>query len=78
LFHARVLDEPPRQAARTGRTPNGWTEVAPAITATMVGYVEQVRTTLRPSTVSHIAADLREFGAFLARTTAPVTTIAGL
>ncbi len=76
LFHARVLDEPPRQAVRTGRTPNGWTEVAPAIAATMVGYVEQVRTTLRPSTVSHIAADLREFGAFLARASAPVISIA--
>jgi site-specific recombinase XerD len=78
LFHAHVLDEPPRQAARTGRTPNGWNEVAPAIAATMVGYVEQVRTTLRPSTVSHIAADLREFGSFLARTTEPVTSIAGV
>jgi hypothetical protein len=79
LFHAHVLDEPPRQAASTGRAPDGsWTEMAPAITATMVGYVEQVRTTLRPSTVSHIAADLREFGSFLARTAASVTSIAGV
>ena len=60
------------------RRAGGWDGVAPALAATLQGYLGQVGLTLRPATVSAAEAALREFACFLADHAPEVTRVAGL
>jgi site-specific recombinase XerD len=48
-----------------GVAQDGWTSVAPAFAVAARRYLAQIDLSLRPSTVSHIEHDLREFGTWL-------------
>ena len=67
LFHAGMLDRlPPRRTWDASRRRNEqWEEVPVALRQRMQAYVEQVRVSLRPSTVAYIEATLREFASSL-------------
>jgi integrase/recombinase XerD len=66
LFHAGRLDSLARPARRLSIKVTGWNVVAPAIADNARRYLSQVELSLRPSTVSHIEHDLREFATWLA------------
>ncbi len=67
LFHAGLLQRPP--------TPRGWrplpareqrwAHVAPGLSATLLGYLDQIAVSLRPSTVARAETVLREFAGFV-------------
>ncbi len=80
LFHSGVLQDPPagrgiRQAPSTARR---WAHVTPGLAATLLGYVDQIAVSLRPSTVAGTERTLREFAAFMTATTPAVTRVADL
>ena len=63
LYHAGVIDGQPRkrkenQAELRARQ---WASVPARLAETLQGYVEQMRVTLRPSSVPHVEGTLREF-----------------
>ena len=67
LYHAGVIDGQPRkrkenQAELRGRQ---WASVPARLAETLQGYVEQMRVTLRPSSVPHVEGTLREFALWL-------------
>ncbi|MGH8874087.1 MAG: tyrosine-type recombinase/integrase [Acidimicrobiia bacterium] len=68
LFHLGVIDEPPTRVRHTKEAERAaqWASVAPRLGQTLLGYLDQVRVSLRPSTVVGIEAALREFACFLA------------
>ncbi len=68
LFHAGMLDRLPPRRAHDGsrRRQEQWARVPADLAGRMQAYVEQVRISLRPSTVAYIEATLREFACFLA------------
>ena len=68
LFHMGVVNEPPGRLRHTKQAQREaqWASVAPRLSQTLSGYIEQVRVSLRPATVVHIEAVLREFACFLA------------
>jgi integrase len=78
LFHAGRIGSLHRPAQRPPVSVTGWSVVAPGYAETARRYVEQVRLSLRPATVSHIEHDLRRFGAWLADTYPDVTSCADL
>ena len=52
----------------TGDIPDAWTPIhdtAPLLAATMLTYLDQVKVSLRPSSVRGIDSDLRAFARFL-------------
>lgn len=78
LFHAGMLDRvPPRRPSDTPSIRDQqWNQVASPLRRTMRGYIDQVRTSLRPSTVDYIDSTLREFAGFLADTGSGVKRVA--
>jgi integrase/recombinase XerD len=84
LFHLGVFDAPPAALGttaarmRAARRSQQWGEVTPGVAATLRGYLEQIALTLRPATVRHAEATLREFGAFLTTVAPAVTRVADL
>lgn len=80
LFHAGVIDVPPRKvhpdqsAARVA----AWAAVPPRLAATLLGYIEQMRLSLRPSTMVRVEGVLREFAGWLAREAPDVGCVAQL
>ena len=67
LYHAGVIDGQPRkrkenQAELRARQ---WASVPARLAETLQGYVEQMRVTLRPSSVPHVEGTLREFALWL-------------
>jgi integrase len=84
LFHLGVFDTPPvklgdtRSRLNAARRSAEWAEVAPALAATLKGYLDQIALTLRPATVKSTEAVLREFGCFLARHAPEVARVADL
>jgi integrase/recombinase XerD len=78
LFHAGRISSLHRPAQRPPVSVTGWSVVAPGYAETARRYVEQVRLSLRPATVSHIEHDLRRFGAWLADTYPDVASCADL
>jgi integrase/recombinase XerD len=66
LFHAGSLTSLARPAKRPPVAVSGWDVVAPLFGDVARRYVAQVDLSLRPATVKHIEADLREFGTWLA------------
>ncbi len=78
LFHAGMLDRvPPRRASeKPSIREQQWDRVTPQLRRTMRGYVDQMRTTLRPSTADYIDSTLREFAGFLVDTATGVACVA--
>jgi integrase len=68
LYHAGVLDVPPRRRStdRSAERAREWASVPPRLAATLEGYVEQMRLSLRPGSIVHIERVLREFALWLA------------
>jgi integrase len=76
MFHAGVIDERPGKAAKNHR-PATTNQAAPPpqMAATIANYIDQIATTHRPSTVTHAASELRQFGSFIARSHPDVTAV---
>ncbi len=67
LFHAGVIDVPPRKRHwnKSADRARAWAAVAPQLRATLEGYIEQMRQSLRPATMVRVEAVLREFAGWL-------------
>jgi site-specific recombinase XerD len=67
LYHAGVIDGPPRKRApdQSDLRAREWASVPSRLAETLQGYVEQMRVTLRPSSMPHIERTLREFALWL-------------
>jgi integrase len=80
LFHAGVIDQPPRKrrANESARRVSEWASVPPRIAATLQGYVEQMRLSLRPSSMFHIERVLRTFALWLTEQAPEVRAVADL
>ncbi len=78
LFHAGQLNDHRRPPRREPVSVTGWAVVAPAYAANARRYVEQVRLSLRPTTVKHIEQHLRVFGTWLAEHHPAVASCADL
>lgn len=80
LFHLGVIDEPPTKAGhdKAAERAAQWAAVPSRLAETLLGYLEQVRVSLRPSTVVGIEAVLREFASFLAHQAPEVTCVADI
>jgi len=78
LFHAGVIDTPPRlHKPNTGeRRAAEWAGVVPTLAATAHRYLAQIELSLRPSTVGEADRSLRELGCFLAREAPEVAGVA--
>lgn len=80
LFHAGVIDSPPRKhhwnnsAARAQQ----WVAAPPPLRATFEGYIEQMRLSLRPATMVRVEAVLREFAVWLTTHAPEVTAVRDL
>jgi hypothetical protein len=67
LFHAGVIDVPPRKHHwnKSADRAREWAAVPPRLRATFEGYIEQTRLSLRPATMVRVEAVLREFAGWL-------------
>ena len=67
LYHAGVIDGAPRSRTRERSEARAreWASVAPRLADTLQGYVEQMRVTLRLSSIPHVEGTLREFALWL-------------
>ncbi len=66
LFHADKIDSLARPASRPSVTVSGWDPIPQPYRDNAHRYIEQVRVSLRPTTVNHIEQHLRVFGTWLA------------
>ena len=66
LFHAGKIDSLARPASKPSVTVSGWDPIPQPYRDNAHRYIEQVRLSLRPSTVKHIEQHLRVFGTWLA------------
>jgi integrase len=80
LFHMGVIDEPPRKrrADQSSQRAGEWASIPPRLAATLHGYVEQMRLSLRPSSMFHIERVLREFALWLTAHAPEVTAVVDL
>ena len=80
LFHAGVIDGPPRKRKENQAELRAqqWVSVPPRLAETFQGYVEQMRVTLRPSSVPKIERTLREFALWLTDQAPEVKTVRDL
>jgi site-specific recombinase XerD len=80
LFHLGITDDPPTKSGHDKAAERSvqWAGVAPQLAGTLLGYVDQVAVSLRPSTVVGIEAVLREFACFLSRQAPEVTSVADI
>jgi site-specific recombinase XerD len=80
LFHADVIDTPPRKSMpdKAAARAAAWAAVPPRLRATFVGYIEQMRISLRASTMVRVEGVLREFASWLAVETPEVASVADL
>jgi site-specific recombinase XerD len=67
LYHAGVIDGQPRKRKENQAELRAlqWASVPARLAETLQGYVEQMRVTLRPSSVPHVEGTLREFALWL-------------
>ena len=67
LFHAGVIDVPPRKRHwnKSADRAREWAAIPPRLRATFEGYIEQMRLSLRPATMVRVEAVLREFASWL-------------
>jgi len=80
LFHAGVIDTPPRKRHwdKSAARAQQWAAVAPQLRATFQGYIKQVQLSLRPATMVRVEAVLREFASWLTTDVSEVTAVADL
>ena len=80
LFHAGVIDTPPRKrcANKSADRAREWASVSPQLAASLQGYVEQMRLSLRASSMFHIERVLRQFALWLTTHAPEVTAVADL
>jgi integrase len=80
LFHAGVIDTPPRKRHpdKSAARAREWAMVAPRLRGTLQGYIEQMRLSLRASTMVRVEAVLREFAGWLAAGAPEVRAVADL
>ncbi len=67
LYHAGVIDGQPRKRKENQAElrQQEWASVPARLAETLQSYVEQMRVTLRPSSVPHVEGTLREFALWL-------------
>ena len=67
LFHLGVIDDPPVKTGhdKAAERAAQWAQIAPQLASTLLGYLDQITVSLRPSTIVGIEAVLREFSMFL-------------
>jgi len=80
LFHAGVIDVPPRKRHwdKSAARAKEWAAVPPRLRATLQGYIEQMRVSLRPATMVRVEAVLREFAGWLTAEAPEVSAVADL
>jgi len=80
LFHLGVIDEPPTKTGndKAAERSAQWAGVPPRLAGTLLGYLDQVGVSLRPSTVIGAEAVLREFVCFLGRQAPEVGCVADI
>jgi integrase len=80
LFHAGVIDVPPRKRHpdKSAERAREWAAVPPRLRATLQGYIEQMRLSLRPATMVRVEAVLREFAGWLTAEVPEVGAVADL
>src|SRR5207302_2399618 len=80
LFHLGVTNVPPHKLHpnKSNLREAEWASVPPQLAATLCAYIEQVRLSLRPSTMYGIEAALRGFAVFIAHHDTGVTCVADL
>jgi hypothetical protein len=80
LFHAGVIDTPPRKRHpdRSAVRAREWAAVPSRLRATLQGYIEQMRLSLRPATMVRVEAVLREFAGWLTTDVPEVAAVADL
>ncbi|MDQ2845578.1 MAG: site-specific integrase [Actinomycetota bacterium] len=80
LFHAGVLAQPPgRRGLRPTPTPaQRWAHVTPGLAHALLGYLDQIMVSLRPSTVARAETILREFAGFVTDTDPAVARVGDL
>lgn len=62
-----MIDGPPRKRApnQSAVRAREWASVPPRLAETLQGYVEQMRVTLRPSSIPHVEGTLRKFALWI-------------
>jgi hypothetical protein len=80
LFHAGVIDTPPRKRHpdKSADRARQWAAAAPRLRQTLHGYIEQMRLSLRPATMVRVEAVLREFAGWLTTDAPEVTSVGDL
>jgi integrase len=80
LYHAGVITGPLRKRMpdKSAQRARDWATVPPRLAATLQGYVEQMRLSLRPSSMHHIERVLREFALWLASEAPDISGVADL
>ena len=80
LFHAGVIDAPPRKRHpdKSADRARQWAAVAPRLRQTLQSYIEQMRLSLRPATMVRVEAVLREFAGWLTTDAPDVAAVADL
>jgi integrase len=80
LFHAGVINVPPRKRHpdKSAVRAHQWATVQPRLRATLEGYIEQTRLSLRPATMVRVEAVLREFAVWLTADAPEITAVSDL
>jgi site-specific recombinase XerD len=80
LFHAGVIDSPPRKRHpdKSVVRARQWAAVPPRLRETFQGYIEQMRLSLRPATMVRVEAVLREFASWLVTDAPEIAAVADL
>jgi len=80
LYHAGVIDGQPRKRApnQAAVRAREWASVPPRLAETLLGYVEQMRVTLRPGSMPHLERTVREFALWLRDQAPEVTAVRDL
>jgi hypothetical protein len=80
LFHAGVIDVPPRKRHwnRSAVRAQEWAVVPRQLRATFEGYIEQMCLSLRPATMVRVEAVLREFAGWLTTQVPEVAAVSDL
>ena len=80
LFHLGLLDAPPRKSVRDRSAERAaeWASTPPRLASTLLGYIAQMRLSLRPSTMVRVEGVLREFASWLTANAADVARMADL
>jgi integrase/recombinase XerD len=66
LFHDAKIDSLARAVVKSPVSVTGWGQITPHYCDNALRYIDQIRLSLRPSTVKHIELHLRVFGVWLA------------